>query len=265
MKKQTLIICLAATLALPVSCLHAEEVKPSDSEPKTQQQVAPVYLGVVVGPVPQAVQAQLPEDIIHNQGLMVMRVIPDSPAASAGLKAHDVLLSFGGNTLISPDDLIKAVNKGKAGDKASMQILRHGKVMDINATLAARKRAAYQSPLMMPHAAQTAPGNEVMVRKSYQSIRVNRLPDGNYNAMIEFLDAGGNMKKYEYEGSGDDLRKQIKSEKGLPDAQKQQLLNTLNGNPARVPMRGMPDIREFERGFFNPPPWAMPYRPNFWD
>lgn len=269
MKKNTRMICLATVLAaLPGSFLLAEPAKQPVSESEASQQAAPVYLGVVIGPVPQAVQAQLPEDITHNQGLMVMRVIPGSPAEAAGLKIHDVLLTYNGKTLISPDDLINDVAGGKAGDKAAMQILRHGKIKNMAATLAARQPALQPSHSMLPHSPQVTPGSETRIQKSYQSIRVNRLPNGNYNAMIEFLDADGNMKKFEYEGSGDDVRQQIKSEKNLPDAQKQQLLNAMSGNASTFHRRGFsafPELREFEREMFSPPPWAMPYRPNFWD
>ncbi len=268
MKKKILSICLASALGMVVSSgLHAETS--TTAAATTQQQTAPLYLGVVVGPVPQAVQAQLPEDITHNQGLMVRRVMPNSPAESAGIKVHDVLLTYNSKALISPQDLIQAVRNGTADQPVGIQILRHGKVEDVSVTLAEMKHHPHSSPAH-PMMGQPRPwsNGEMVVEKSYQSIQVKKLPDGKVNAAIEFMDANGDMKKYEYNGSSDDVRKQIEGEKNLPDMQKQQLLNAIGGNSFNSPMRGFsgfPNIQEFEREFFSPPPWARPYRPNFWD
>lgn len=276
MNKKNLILCMVATLSLPATAvLQAEDANLSANEPQ-QQNAAPAYLGVVVGPVPHAVQAQLPEDIAQNQGLMVMRVISESPAEKAGVKPNDVLLTFDGKKLISPDDLINSVRSKKAGEQSTLEVLRHGKTTAIDVTMTARE--GYQSaprysrnlPHPMPPRTRQRPDSrgELIIEKNFQAMSVNRLPDGKYKAMIEFLDQDGNVKKYEYEGSGDELRAQIKKEKGLPEAQKQQLLNALGGSTSGLPMRGFPafpDIKEMEREFFTPPPWARPQRPGFWD
>ncbi len=276
MKKKYLIPCLAAALTLPaVAVLQAEEPNPPANE-QQQQNDAPVYLGVVVGPVPQAVQAQLPEDITHGQGLMVMRVVPESPAALAGLKPHDVLLAFDGKILISPEDLVGGVRKTKAGEKASMQILRHGKVTDVDITMAAQVENPFAPmrrgdfpPHMTPWPGyQPAPRGAVQVQENFQSMAVSKLPDGKYKAMIEFLDQDGVTKKFAYEGSRDELREQIKKEEGLPEPQKQQLLNALSGNARGLPMQGFPifpNTQDIEREFFRPSPWARPYSPGFWN
>ncbi|WP_456405284.1 S1C family serine protease [Thiolapillus sp.] len=280
MNKKKLLFCLVAALSLPASAvLHAADAAPKAEAPQQQATAAPAYLGVVVGPVPQAVQAQLPEDIAPNQGLMVMRVMPGSPAEKAGLKPHDVLLAFDGKKLISPEDLISSVNNKKAGEQSRVEILRHGKVTGVDVTLAAQEgyqpgpRYSRDFPQLMPPPLPQRPDpqGEVFVQKSFQAMSVNRQPDGKYKAMIEFLDQDGNLKKYEYEGSGDELREQIKKEKDLPEAQKQQLLNALGGNTPDFPMRGFPafpafpDMEELQREFFTPPPWARPHRPGFWD
>ncbi|WP_456413265.1 S1C family serine protease [Thiolapillus sp.] len=271
MKKKNLALAVAAALSLPPAVLQAEEATPGPPG-QQQQNAAPVYLGVVVGPVPQAVQAQLPEDITHGQGLMVMRVMPDSPAARAGLKPHDVLLAFDGKILISPEDLVNGVGKTRAGEKASVQILRHGKVTNVDVTMAsaAESRFAPTRPGEFPrHMApwpgyQPAPRAEVQVQESFQSLAVSKLPDGKYKAMIEFLDQDGVTKKFEYEGSREELREQIEKEDKLPGPQKQQLLNALSGNMRDLPFQGFPAFPNM-REFFSPPPWASPYRPGFWD
>jgi len=271
MNKKNLILGMVAALSLPAaSVLQAE-----DAAPAAQQQSAPAYLGIVVGPVPQVVQAQLPEDIAQGQGLMVMRVMPDSPAATDGLKSHDVLLTLDGKKLISPDDLVSNIRSKTAGEKIKLEILRHGKVKDLEVTLAAQKRYQPESRVppfprqMMPHRSPLPDArSEVQVEESFESMSVNRLPNGKYKAMIEFLDQDGNMKKFEYEGSKDEIAEQVKKEEALPGPQKDQLLNALGGNVNAFPMRGFPafpDMQDIERDFFSPPPWARPHRQGFWD
>lgn len=277
MNKKNLILCMLATFSLSAATvLQAEETSPPADAPQ-QQNAAPAYLGVVIGPVPQVVQAQLPEDITQNQGLMVMRVMPDSPAAKAGLKRHDVLLTFDGKKLISPKDLVSSVNNKAAGEQSRLEILRHGKVTGIEVTMAIAEgrqpgpgHSAPRHHPMQPqlHHRPDSRGDAAF-QKNFQAMAVNRLPNGNYKAMIEFLDQDGNLKKFEYEGTHDALRAQIKKEKDLPGAHKQQLLSALHGRTPGFPMQGFPafpGVEGVDREFFSPlPPWARPYRPGFWD
>ena len=51
------------------------------------------WLGVECLPVMPALRAQL--NLPEKQGLLVAAVMPDSPAAKAGIKQHDVLLRVG--------------------------------------------------------------------------------------------------------------------------------------------------------------------------
>lgn len=65
----------------------------------------------------QTVQGQLAQyfGLGDRQGALVTHVREDSPAASAGLKAGDVVVSLGGEDVESPADLSKLVWKAEAG------------------------------------------------------------------------------------------------------------------------------------------------------
>jgi hypothetical protein len=54
-------------------------------------------------------------------------VIPASPADSSGLHAHDVILTFKGQAIGQPGDLVTAVNGLKVGEAYPMTINRDGK------------------------------------------------------------------------------------------------------------------------------------------
>jgi membrane-associated protease RseP (regulator of RpoE activity) len=69
----------------------------------------------------------------EGQGLLVVHVAEDSPAAKAGIKKHDVIVSAGNTKLGHPQDLVKAV-EGTEGKEMGLKLLRAGKeqVVQIN-------------------------------------------------------------------------------------------------------------------------------------
>lgn len=68
---------------------------------------------------------------LKGDRLIVVQVVPDSPAAKAGLKQHDVLVRFGDQELNSLEDLVKAVEEN--GEKeGKLTVFRGGKEMSIS-------------------------------------------------------------------------------------------------------------------------------------
>src|SRR5262249_23762306 len=90
------------------------------------QKAEPPYLGVFV---------QTPQ---NRSGAEVAQVKSGSPAASAGLKAGDVITSFGGETIQSPDDLTAAVAAKAPGDKVSVTYVRTGNTQTTQVTIGTR-------------------------------------------------------------------------------------------------------------------------------
>lgn len=77
----------------------------------------------------------------QEQGIAVTKVLPDSPAAEAGLQAGDVILSLGGEKAVTQDQIARLVRSQKAGDALAITVLREGKELSLEATLAKRPRA----------------------------------------------------------------------------------------------------------------------------
>ena len=86
-----------------------------------------------------------------QKGILVERVVPGSPADKAGLKAGstpfdyqgqqvmvggDIITAVKGTPITSIQELRNAFNGGKAGDQYSLTILRSGKEMTVDVTLA---------------------------------------------------------------------------------------------------------------------------------
>jgi membrane-associated protease RseP (regulator of RpoE activity) len=71
-----------------------------------------------------------------GDGLVVVFVEPDSPAARAGLQKHDVMVEFGDQLLVHPAQFRKLVRRQKEGDKIKLTFYRSGKKQSVSATLA---------------------------------------------------------------------------------------------------------------------------------
>ena len=88
------------------------------------------YLGISVSDVTEedAQRYNLP------QGAYVDAVTTGSPAASAGLKAGDIITAVGNTQVTSGSELVSAKNQYKAGDTATLTVTRNGQTLTLNIT-----------------------------------------------------------------------------------------------------------------------------------
>lgn len=70
------------------------------------------------------------------QGALVAEVLPDSPAARAGIRSGDVILSYAGKPVDSSKDLPPLVALTPPGQPAQVEILRNGKKRELTVTIA---------------------------------------------------------------------------------------------------------------------------------
>jgi len=92
------------------------------------------WLGVSTDEAPDALSAQL--GLQPGDGLVVLFVQADSPAAKAGLQKNDVLVELGDQLLVHPGQFRKLVRRQKEGDKIKLTLYRNGKKQTASATLA---------------------------------------------------------------------------------------------------------------------------------
>jgi membrane-associated protease RseP (regulator of RpoE activity) len=109
------------------------------AQPIKTPEPAEYWLGIGCRPVPPALRAHL--NLPEKQGLLVEAVVPDSPAAKAGIVQHDVLLRAGDKPLAEPRDLVRAIEASKQA-KLKLDLIHGGKPKSVEATPAKRPEEA---------------------------------------------------------------------------------------------------------------------------
>ena len=100
-----------------------------DKAPK----VPVTYLGVETSELPGVVADQL--GLAKGFGLVVDYVVPDGPAAAAGLQQHDILKMLNDQILTEPDQLGKLIRSYPEGTNVTLTVLRKGAETKLTARL----------------------------------------------------------------------------------------------------------------------------------
>ena len=66
-------------------------------------------------------------DISQSEGVLVVRVIPRSPAAKSGLQAGDIISEVGGNGVATSSQVQEQVDKSTIGSELEVKVIRNGK------------------------------------------------------------------------------------------------------------------------------------------
>jgi S1-C subfamily serine protease len=97
------------------------------------------YLGIVSVPAP--LPAALAQRFGRPNSLRVAEVVPGSPAAQAGLRAGDLLLSAGGQPVQKAQDLQRLMFSEAIGRPLAITVMRNGALVDVIAEPAELARA----------------------------------------------------------------------------------------------------------------------------
>lgn len=122
----------AVTVA--VDAIAKDKKAPTASTEKSKSESG--YIGVYMQELTDDVRKGLDLDVA--KGVLISGVQDDSPAAEAGIKEGDVIVSFAGKDVTSPDDLRDAVSGFEPGAKAKLDLVRDGKTKSITVTIGER-------------------------------------------------------------------------------------------------------------------------------
>ena len=152
MKRQT-IAAIAAVSLVPLSGFTQTPPTPPAPAAPAAPAVAPVppvpphgekapkvpvtYLGVETSEVPSVVAEQL--GLAKGFGLVVDYVVPDGPAAAAGVQQNDILKMLNDQILMEPDQLSKLIRSFGEGTSVTLTVLRKGAETKLTAKLAKRE------------------------------------------------------------------------------------------------------------------------------
>src|ERR1051325_10347787 len=102
------------------------------------------WLGVAIQGITPAIAKSLGMDPDRPTGALVASVTANSPAAKAGLKPGDVILSAQNQPIKSVHDLPRLVAKAPIGEKFDLQVRRNGKEMTLSANIAQLQESEQQ-------------------------------------------------------------------------------------------------------------------------
>jgi membrane-associated protease RseP (regulator of RpoE activity) len=139
-------------------------VEEDDEEDEKREQLPDFWIGVGLREPDAALLAQLKLE----HGVVVNEVFPESPAAKAGLKPHDVITKAGDAKISSGADLMKAIAAAK-GTELSLAVVREGKSETLKLTPA--KRPEERAPAEGAVPARVAPLTAEAERELERALR----------------------------------------------------------------------------------------------
>ena len=93
------------------------------------------YLGIAGQPV-RLPESQRVGEV--EEGLLVVAVSSDAPAARAGILVGDVILAADGQTIGSPEELLDWLTGDRVGKAATLRLVRGGKPTEVSVTIGER-------------------------------------------------------------------------------------------------------------------------------
>ena len=101
---------------------------------KTRGKVVRGWLGILI----QDVNRELAESfgMDRPEGAVVLKVMPDSPAAKAGLQVGDVIIDYNGKRIHQSSDLPLEVGRTRVGSTVPVTVIREGKRKTLKVTIA---------------------------------------------------------------------------------------------------------------------------------
>lgn len=99
------------------------------------------YLGVQMVTLSPQVKQQINEDpnsglsVDEDHGVLIVRVVPNSPAATAGLRAGDVIQSINGQAIADGSDVQQLVENTPSSSRLSITVIRNGQTRTVTSSL----------------------------------------------------------------------------------------------------------------------------------
>lgn len=188
------VVVLIALAAWGMPQVRAAVLGPSTAGPGVTLQEQPQdqkpWIGVSLVNNGPSVKDKL--GLTTDQGVVIARVVSDSPGAKAGLAQKDIIIAVDGAAVKTARDVTNAISAKKVGGQVTLTILRGSQEMKITVTLG----AAPEQPKAQPGLAlRTQPG---LALRGWPGGILGTNPGENLrSATIELTDKDGNKRTLE--------------------------------------------------------------------
>lgn len=152
-----------------------DKAAPSDKQTKRRSR-SRVYLGVYTVPVEDLsgrVKKRLKID--GEDGVVVVEVMPDSPADDAGLRHGDVITHVNGRAVEDEEELSEDLNRLGPGKEVKLNICREGKKQDVTAKLEEAPTPDFGGAAPFGEEGSNAGGGQPAVSGHERLMRIERL------------------------------------------------------------------------------------------
>ena len=93
------------------------------------------FLGIRMASLTPEIKQQLKNkhniNLQNETGVLIVEVVPNSPAAKAGLRGGDVIKAIAGQSITAADQIQKVVEKTSPGEKLSIELLRDNRTVEV--------------------------------------------------------------------------------------------------------------------------------------
>ncbi len=111
------------------------EIKLDDSAtPTTKEKRA--FLGIISGAIPEILTDHL--RLKSDGGVIVRSLVPDGPAARAGIEVNDIITKVAGKSVGSPEEITRQISSHHAGEGITLDLIHEGQPSKIEVTLGNR-------------------------------------------------------------------------------------------------------------------------------
>jgi hypothetical protein len=196
-----LVAILGPTCAWAQSQSGARRGSPDSASVRVNKEA---FLGLRFALVPDVLYDHLPK-LTRGAGLVVETIKADSPAEQAGLKRHDILLSYNGKDIKDGEQFANLLRSDRAERKAALVLLRGGKELTLDVGLAQLARVADNKTT------RNGRGSAKKGQPPAVSCEATPIGGGKMEVTFEYYPEGkGKLLRVKYSGSLEEIAVQVR-------------------------------------------------------
>jgi serine protease Do len=108
----------------------------SAPKPMAKTQANSAFLGIISANVPEMLMSHL--NLNPGEGIVVRSLVPNGPAANAGIQVNDVITKVAGQPVGSPIEITHQIAAHQPGNSITFELIHKGKLTTVNVTLGTR-------------------------------------------------------------------------------------------------------------------------------